>query len=179
MPWQLPRCVHMSSASWHTTFSNSSIWASNSSLHPSALLFRDLGLERWLYRFLQQRSLSRCLQVFSCSYFMRQLYTFPFINSQIHILSSHCMFLWSQQSNTFYLPTISHAFFTTDQSSTLFSFRMRPANRIEAVTLHNDQHWPSGNWIPMRFEIGSWVTLNPDPNSEWGRESHRYSPNST
>jgi len=96
---------------------------------------------------------------------MRQLHTFPFINSQI--LSLHCLFLWWQQSNTFYLLMILHAFFTTDQSSILFSFRMLRQLRL------------SGNQIPMRFEIGSWVTLNLDPNSEWGTESHRYFPNST
>lgn len=51
---------------------------------------------------------------------------------------------------------------------------MPPANQVEAVCLHNTQEWPSGRWVPMRFELDSWVTLNPDPDSDWGRDSCRY-----
>lgn len=51
-------------------------------------------------------------------------------------------------------------------------------NRIEAVTIHSTQYWPLGKWIPTRFEVNSWVTLNPDTTTEWGRDSQRYSSDS-
>lgn len=53
-----------------------------------------------------------------------------------------------------------------------------PPSRIEAVILHNSQEFPSSRFIPMQFTINTWVILEPDLQTEWGRDSARYSVNS-
>lgn len=37
---------------------------------------------------------------------------------------------------------------------------MRPRNTIQAVKVHNEPD-NDGNWVPLRLEVGSWVSLQP------------------
>lgn len=37
---------------------------------------------------------------------------------------------------------------------------MRPRNTIQAVLVHNEPD-NDGNWVPLRLEVGSWVSLQP------------------
>lgn len=51
--------------------------------------------------------------------------------------------------------------------------RLPPQNKVEAVTLHNDQD-SRGRWVPTKYEINSWVTLQPDVATPWGRDYARF-----
>ena len=49
----------------------------------------------------------------------------------------------------------------------------RPRAEIQAVVIFNDQD-ASGQWIPLRLEVGSWVTLKPASRGPWARDSRRH-----
>lgn len=49
----------------------------------------------------------------------------------------------------------------------------RPKDEIASVVVHNDKD-TSGKWIPMKLEVGSWVTLQPESTGEWGRDAARH-----
>lgn len=51
--------------------------------------------------------------------------------------------------------------------------KMPPKNKVESVILHNFQD-PEGRWIPTKYELNSWVTLQPDISTPWGRDYARY-----
>ena len=46
----------------------------------------------------------------------------------------------------------------------------RPKTKIQSIVLHNT-HNADGQWIPTKFDIGSWVTLNPGTSGVWARDA--------
>ena len=47
-----------------------------------------------------------------------------------------------------------------------------PKSKIIGVVLHNDQD-TVGRWIPMKLEVGSWITLQPGRDGAWAIDAHR------
>jgi hypothetical protein len=46
----------------------------------------------------------------------------------------------------------------------------RPKGKIQSIILHNT-HNAEGEWIPTKFDLGSWVTLNPGTSGVWARDA--------
>lgn len=49
----------------------------------------------------------------------------------------------------------------------------RPSDEMAAVLVHNDKD-TFGKWIPMKLEVGSRVTLQPERTGAWGRDAARH-----
>jgi hypothetical protein len=47
-----------------------------------------------------------------------------------------------------------------------------PKSKITGVVLHNDQDI-AGRWIPMKLEVGSWITLQLGRDGAWAIDAHR------
>lgn len=48
----------------------------------------------------------------------------------------------------------------------------RPRAGVQSIVVYNDQD-VGGQWIPLRLEVGSWVTLKPASTGPWARDSRR------
>ena len=46
----------------------------------------------------------------------------------------------------------------------------RPRGKIQSIILHNT-HNAEGEWIPTKFDLGSWVTLNPGTSGIWAKDA--------
>ena len=46
----------------------------------------------------------------------------------------------------------------------------RPKTKVQSIVLHNT-HNADGQWIPTKYDIGSWVTLNPGSSGVWARDA--------
>jgi hypothetical protein len=55
----------------------------------------------------------------------------------------------------------------------LVEMARRPSDEIASVFVHNDKD-TSGKWIPMKLEVGSWVTLQHERTGVWGRDAQRH-----
>lgn len=51
-----------------------------------------------------------------------------------------------------------------------FNMARRPRSTVAAVVVHNDED-THGNWIPMKLEMGSWVTLKAGSHGAWARDA--------
>jgi hypothetical protein len=49
----------------------------------------------------------------------------------------------------------------------------RPKSKIIGVVLHNDQD-TAGRWIPMKLEVGSWITLQSKRDGAWAHRNGAY-----
>jgi hypothetical protein len=49
----------------------------------------------------------------------------------------------------------------------------RPRSEVQSAVIYNDQD-ESGRWIPLRLEIGSWVTLQLALTGPWARDARRH-----
>ena len=49
----------------------------------------------------------------------------------------------------------------------------RPRAEVQTVVIYNDQD-ARGRWIPLRLEIGSWVTLQPTMSGPWARDARTH-----
>lgn len=49
----------------------------------------------------------------------------------------------------------------------------RPRGKIQSIILHNT-HNAEGEWIPTKFDLGSWVTLNPGTSGIWAKDAKLY-----
>jgi hypothetical protein len=47
----------------------------------------------------------------------------------------------------------------------------RPKGKFQSIVVHNT-HNADGCWIPTKYDIGSWVTLNPGTSGVWARDAH-------
>lgn len=48
-----------------------------------------------------------------------------------------------------------------------------PRSRVQSVFLFNSQD-ATNNWIPTKYDVGSWVTLNPGRGGEHARDARRH-----
>ena len=48
----------------------------------------------------------------------------------------------------------------------------RPRAEVQSVVIFNNQD-VGRHWIPLRLEVGSWVTLKPASSGPWARDSRR------
>lgn len=55
----------------------------------------------------------------------------------------------------------------------MFLNKMPPRNKVDSIILSNFQD-QEGRWIPTKFEVNSWVTLQPDLSFVWGQDYARY-----
>ena len=46
----------------------------------------------------------------------------------------------------------------------------RPRGKIQSIILHNT-HNAEGEWIPTKFDLGSWMTLNPGTSGIWAKDA--------
>jgi hypothetical protein len=49
---------------------------------------------------------------------------------------------------------------------------VHPKSKIIGVVLYNDQD-TAGRWIPMKLEVGSWITLQPRRDGAWAIDAYR------
>lgn len=46
-----------------------------------------------------------------------------------------------------------------------------PASEVQSVVIFNDKDATTGRWIPLRIEIGSWITLKPATRGPWAKDA--------